>query len=313
MDERAANLLIAEDDPQSAHLLIEMLTAAGYRCQVASDGDTTIKTALSALPDLVLLDVRIPGRNGFEVCEELRAAPATAHVPIVMVTACAEEQYQLRAMDAGADDFLTKPVKRSELYARVRSLLRLRRCAQEREAPAAVVESFFRLISFHDAELARHSRGVAALAATAARSAGLEAEEVILLERAGLLHDLGKVAVPPGPEAHAGPAESLEAHAERGAEVLSCLGGLSRLAPLLRRHHERWDQGGLARAAGETAQPLAVQLLAAANAWEHTLQAAPSLAAAAAGLEEQVQQGWWNPALLDPLLQAARETGQSEA
>lgn len=302
MEERAANLLIAEDDPQSAHLLFEMLTAAGYHCRVAPDGDATIKAALSAPPDLILLDVRIPGRNGFEVCEELKAAPGTAHVPIVMVTACTEEQYHLRAMDAGADDFLTKPVKRSELYARVRSLLRICRCALEREAPAAVVDSLFLMITLHDEELARHSRAVAALASAAARHAGMEAEEVHLLERAGLLHDLGKV-----PGAPAGPPAEVEAHAERGARILSCLGGLSRLAPLVRHHHARWAKGGLDSGPDGTVQPLPVQLLAAVNAWEHTLRESAGPAEAVAVLQGQIRQGWWNPALQELLIRAARE------
>ncbi|MGE5623643.1 MAG: HD domain-containing protein, partial [Methanocella sp.] len=175
-------------------------------------------------------------------------------------------------------------------------------------------EAFLRLIELRDAELARHSRAVAALAAAAARYAGLEGEEVTVLERAGLLHDLGKVAGPSGPEApagpadsHAAPAEPPEAHAERGADVLSRLGALSRLAPLVRRHHERWDQAGLEPTGGEAAQPLSVQLLAAANAWEHLLQTASSLSAASALWQRETQQGRWNSALAEPLLQAVRE------
>jgi len=298
VEESTANLLVAEDDPKSAHLLSEMLTAVGYQCQVITNGDATIAAALADPPDLILLDVRIPGRNGFEVCEELKGNPATAHIPIVMVTAYTEEQYRLRAMDAGADDVLTKPVNRSELYVRVRSLLRLRRCAMEREAPESVVESFFRMIALHDPELARHSRAVAALAAATARYAGMDASDVRLLEQAGLLHDLGKV--PGAPEAD-------ESHAERGAEILSCLGGLSRLASLVRHHHERWDKGSVS---GGAAQPLSVQLLAAVDAWEHTLMESSTLADAAAVLQAQVRLGWWNPALQEPLIRAARETGQ---
>ncbi|HHY93799.1 MAG TPA: response regulator [Firmicutes bacterium] len=290
-------LLVAEDDPQSAALLRDMLAAAGYRCKVVADGDTTVQVGQSELPDLILLDLRIPGRNGFEVCELLKADPRTALIPIIVVTAFSEEHHRLRAIEAGADDFLTKPVRRAELYARIRSLLRLRNCMGEREPAGAVLESFLLMLEMRDPTLAQHCRAVSRLAALAASQAGLPAGDVDRLEKAGLVHDLGKIV------GGGNPAE----HPLRGERILKCLGPLSVLAPLVRSHHERWDGTGYPDGLPGQAQSPCVQLLAAANAWEPVLNSKGSPEEAAPQLQAEMQKGWWNPALFQPLLGAARQ------
>ena len=126
-------ILIADDNPTNVELLEAYFDDSGCELAVAVDGQQTLEMAATFLPDLILLDVMMPKLSGFEVCERLRSNPATQGIMILMVTALNEPNDIQRAVDAGCDDFLSKPVQRLELLKRVENLLRLRNVTDELE------------------------------------------------------------------------------------------------------------------------------------------------------------------------------------
>lgn len=127
----SARILVVDDVPSNVKLLEARLAAEYYEVRTAPSGPAALDLAPVWAPDLILLDVMMPGMDGFEVCERLKADPATEHIPIVMVTALGESSERVRGLEAGADDFLTKPVDDETLFARVRSLVRLKRLLDE--------------------------------------------------------------------------------------------------------------------------------------------------------------------------------------
>ena len=126
MDAQTARILIADDTPQAAELLEAYLSGPEYDLDFAADGVETLQRVAAKRPDLILLDVMMPRLSGFEVCKRLRADPATKGIPILMITALDQPLDVERAVEAGTDDFLSKPISQAELLHRVKSLLKLR-------------------------------------------------------------------------------------------------------------------------------------------------------------------------------------------
>ncbi|MEK6805441.1 MAG: response regulator [Pseudomonadota bacterium] len=124
-------ILVVDDEPANIRLLGELLSAEGYAISVARDGNDALAQIEKLRPSLMLLDVVMPGLSGYEVCQKLREQPQTRLLPVILVTGARPEEERIRGLDAGADDFLTKPVNREELLARVRSLLRVQALHRE--------------------------------------------------------------------------------------------------------------------------------------------------------------------------------------
>ncbi len=146
-------VLIVDDLPLGRMALEGLLTGQGYRLEFASDGMQALQQAATLFPDLVLLDVMMPFMDGYEVCRRLRADSLLAEVPVVLVTALDDRESRMQGIEAGADDFITKPFDRAELRARVRTITRLNRYRKLREKHQRLVEAYLQLQSTYDATI----------------------------------------------------------------------------------------------------------------------------------------------------------------
>jgi len=126
-----AKVLVVDDTPHNVKLLADLLAVKGYSVATAVNGDEALAKVASERPDLVLLDVMMPGLSGYDVCRRIRGDPGTALLPVVLVTSLDPQQERVKGMEAGADDFLSKPINQAELFARVRSLLRIKSLQDE--------------------------------------------------------------------------------------------------------------------------------------------------------------------------------------
>ena len=138
---RPPRVLIADDDPQNAELLEAYLGDCGYELRIAHDGEETLRQVAAWQPDLILLDIMMPKISGFEVCKRLKANPATHDIGVLMVTALDQPADVDRAVDAGTDDFLSKPIYKSALLVRVRALLRARQYKRDLDRALAYIEA----------------------------------------------------------------------------------------------------------------------------------------------------------------------------
>ena len=144
-----ARILVVDDEPQNLDLFEAMLTSAGYEVFLASEGEEALRLARERKPDLILLDLTMPGLSGFEVCARVKTDPQTGGIPVLFVTALSQVSDKERALAVGGDDFLTKPFQRAELLTRVEALLRVRHLNRDLDRALAYL---------HELEMARHAQ-----------------------------------------------------------------------------------------------------------------------------------------------------------
>jgi putative two-component system response regulator len=242
-------VLIVEDDRAVRVLLERLLEREGYRTATAFDGTAALRAVDELSPDLVILDVGLPRLDGYEVTRRLRADSRTLTLPIILLTGRNSLDDVVDGLDAGADDFLSKPFRQPELLARIRSALRLRQALVRMDAAHAAVAALANAVEAKDPLTERHCQRLANLAARLGAEAGLDLAELEAVAYGALLHDVGKIGVPESILSKPGPLDDSEwdlmrQHPEIGERICRPLRASQRFAPIVRHHHERWDGRG---------------------------------------------------------------------
>jgi putative two-component system response regulator len=245
----AARILVVDDNPGIAKLMSQLLVMRGYEVVMASDAQEAEAEVRRQAPDLILSDVRMPGKSGYELCRDLKENPATRLIPFVLITGLSDSSDKLRGIEAGADDFLNKPVLAEELTARVRSLLRMKEFTDELENADSVLCTLGLIVEGRDPYTEGHCERLALNAAQMGRHLGLDEDSIVALRRGGYLHDLGKIAVPDeilkkGSDLTADEWTIMKLHPVTGENICKPLKSLRLVLPIIRHHHEHMDGSG---------------------------------------------------------------------
>ncbi len=280
-DERG-DILVVDDNPANLRLLTDMLGQHGYAVRVATSGKQALHSVATRAPDLVLLDIRMPEMDGFEVCRRLKRDPAVAHVPVIFLSALGDTGDKTRAFDVGGVDYVTKPYQAEEVLVRVNTHVELshsrqalqraydemelraeeksRELVAAREARLRVTEQLKSsmeqtinaiavALEKRDPYTAGHQRNVAELSTMLAAELGFDTQEIEGVRLGAMIHDIGKIYVPaeilnrPGP---IGKTEFglIKSHPEVGYDIIKGVEFPWPVAQMVRQHHERLDGSG---------------------------------------------------------------------
>jgi len=266
-------VLVVDDSAANRELIEACLAGIDCRVRLAGDGPSALAAIEAAAPDLVLLDVQMPGMDGYTVCRRLKASSALRLIPVVMITALDRSDDRVQALEAGADDFMSKPVERLELVARVRSALRLKAVYDRLDSAEHVIYSLAAAVEAKDAYTERHTNRVAESARYLGGRMGLPEEDLDALYRGGIIHDIGKIGVPDAVLQKPGPLDAdelvlMRAHPEIGENIVRPLRTGSDLLPIVRHHHEAFDGHGYPDGLRGTRIPLLARIVAVCDAFD---------------------------------------------
>jgi putative two-component system response regulator len=246
---RAPRILVVDDQPSVAGLMSQLLSIRGYDVVTAANAEQAEAEVRRHAPDLILSDVMMPGKSGYEFCRILKEDPVTRLIPFVLITGLCDTNDKLRGIEAGADDFLNKPVLAEELIARVKSLLRLKEFTDELEQADSVLCTLGLIVEGRDPYTEGHCERLAVRAAELGRHLGMDDDSIIALRRGGYLHDLGKIAVPDeilkkGSDLTPEEWNVIKQHPITGENICKPLRSLRLVLPIIRHHHEHSDGSG---------------------------------------------------------------------
>lgn len=249
-DDGKPTVLVVDDEERNLKLLEALLVGLNYDVLKASCGEEAINTVHRADIDLILLDIMMPGMNGYEVCRRLKTNDLTRLIPIILLTALSGTEAKVKGIEAGADDFITKPPNRTELLARTKSLIRVKSLNDNLTNIEAVLFSLANAIEARDPYTEGHVQRVAQLALALGSRMNLPGKEMRALKLGGALHDIGKIKVPDGILNKPGPLTAeerdiMETHASSGHQIcLPLKKNLGSALEVIRGHHEKLDGTG---------------------------------------------------------------------
>jgi putative two-component system response regulator len=262
----SGKVLLADDYEPTLIGLSALLQNAGHTVITARDGREAVSLSIAERPDVILLDVLMPGMTGIEACAEIKASGATRFTPVVLISGSGDRVSRVTGREAGADDFLTKPVDVEELNARVTAGIRLKRLTDELESAEALFLTLGRIVEARDPYTEGHCERLARYAVALGTSLGLCQQDLDALYRGAFLHDIGKIAIPDrillsADKLSDDEYEEMKRHPLVGDELCATLPSLQRVRPIVRHHHERLDGKGYPDALAGDRVPLLAQIV----------------------------------------------------
>jgi putative two-component system response regulator len=286
-EDTASIALVIDDDAVTRALARELLKAEGCRVLEADNGLAGLEQARQGRPDFILLDVVMPGMDGYAVCLRIRETEGISDVPILMITRLDDRESRLKGLECGADDFLAKPIDATELRARVRTTLRLNRyrrtvrLAEELAiAYETTLEGWVRALDLRDRETEGHTQRVTAMTMRLAEAIGVPTHMLPHIRRGALLHDIGKIGIPDAILSKQGPLTPeerivIQQHPVFGYQMLEPIAYLKPAIDIPWCHHERWDGKGYPRRLAGNEIPLAARVFAVVDVWDALLSDRP--------------------------------------
>jgi putative two-component system response regulator len=318
-----AKVLVVDDYAPNANGMRDLLIAAGYNVRVAHNGHDALNLVSEEIPDIALVDVVMPGMSGVELCRELKTGHSTRLMPVVLVTASQDRGHRLAGIEAGADDFLSKPIDIQELRTRVRSLLRVKQLTDELESTEAIMTMLGHIVEARDPYTEGHCQRLAEYATALGSALHLSAADLDTLSRGAVLHDVGKIALPdavllkPG-RLNAEELLLMREHPVVGDNLCRTIKSLDRVRPIVRSHHERQDGRGYPDGLKGEEIPLLAQIVAVVDVFDalttnRPYRAAMTVKAAYDIMLTDAEAGWCQARLVQTFIDLHRQRYQDVA
>jgi cyclic di-GMP phosphodiesterase len=270
---RRSRVLVADDTESIRTLFRKLLATDGHEVIDVGDGQAALAAVQESHPDVVLLDITMPQLDGLEVCRRLKSDPATRFTPVVLVTGLSDLHDRIKGIEAGADEFLTKPVHPLELRARVGSLTRMKHLIDALDSAEAAFMTLALTIEARDPMTNGHCERLAKHAVALGKAVGVSEHDLQALYRGGYLHDVGKVGIPDAVLLKRGPLtpeefELMKKHPDIGDSLCAPLQSLRNVRPIIRCHHERLDGSGYPQGLRGDDVPLLAQIVGIADVYD---------------------------------------------
>jgi putative two-component system response regulator len=306
-----SKVLIVEDEAAPRDMLRRVLDRDGYLTATASNGTEALQAIVEQLPDVVILDVMLPGIDGFEVCRRVRQDARTRLTPIVMVTGYDAHAERVQGLSAGADDFLGKPIDIQELLARVRSLARMKRYTDDLDSASAILTTLAAMIEARYGYSAGHCHRMANYATAVGRVMGAGEADMHALFRGAFLHDIGMLAISDTILQKKGKLtgdeyEQVKSHTVVGDRLCANLRSLQSVRPIIRWHHERLDGSGYPDGLVGDEIPLVARIVGAVEVYEAVTTRRPYQQPMTPGdalvlLHRHADRNWLSPDVVEAL------------
>jgi putative two-component system response regulator len=263
---KSGKILVVDDYEPNLRALGQLLERDDYAVLTATNGRDALDIVKGERPDMVLLDVVMPGISGLEVCAELKRNPDTRFTPVVLISGAQERLTRIAGLEAGADDFLNKPIDPEELQTRVRSLMRLKRLTDDLDSAESLFLTLGHIIEARDPCTEGHCDRLTDYATTLGRHLNLDQADLDALSRGAFLHDVGKIAIPDRVLLKKGKLtrkeyELMKRHPAIGDELCRTVRSFEAVRPIVRHHHERIDGRGYPDGLAGDRIPLLAQIV----------------------------------------------------
>lgn len=298
-------ILIVDDLPENIELIKTFLYHENYNLQSAQCGSEALNIIHTQAPDLVLLDIVMPGIDGYQVLADIKSRSETRLIPVIMVTGMNDRESKLKGIKLGVDDFVTKPIDMFELKARIASLLRLKEYTDQLESAEQIIFSLALAVEAKDPHTQGHCNRLANYATLLAEKIGLDARDKRAVRRGGILHDIGKLAIQDNILLKPGPLTGREfkivqTHPEVGERICKPLKTLNDVLPIIRHHQERYDGSGYPDGLKGEDIPVVARVVAISDSYDALTTNRPYRKAlsheqALQILDDETERGLWDP------------------